>query len=217
MHRVLLGLLCVALICQPLIASADASGRFDPSAFSRKPTVCDSVAAHPQDPNKVAPGLERVEMDLPKAIRSCHQAVARDVDNPRLQYQLGRALTYSMRVQEALPHLQKAAQAGYPQAQFVLGYLYLEGEYQAPRDACKALGLLRASAEQGRMAAQLGLPLWTLNGRFDDCAGKPALAELTRHVEAAKGGKPSYYAELIIQHLLIKELSGASASAGTSQ
>jgi len=66
--------------------------------------------------------------------------------NPGVRYELGRALTYAGRIDEAIPELERAAAKGYPQAQFVLGYLYLDGRYRAPKDACRALDLILDAA-----------------------------------------------------------------------
>jgi hypothetical protein len=86
-----------------------------------------------------------------------------------LQYQLGRALAYSGAIDEALPMLDSAAKSAYPQAQFVLADLLLEGRTASPVDRCRALGLLRESAAQRRMAAQVGLAAWHLGGSFGRC------------------------------------------------
>ena len=100
---------------------------FDASRYSQEVTECDRLAGHSDDPNKVVPGIGTRAMDLPAAIQACRTDLAQDPQNPRLQYQLARALTYNGRVTEALPIIEQALSAGYPQAIFVTGYLYLEG------------------------------------------------------------------------------------------
>lgn len=183
---------------------AEAKGiptNFDPSRYSQAVTECDRLAAHTEDPNKVAPGLSEAKVDLPAAISACQADVGRDEGNPRLQYQLGRALTYAGRIEEALPHLQKAVDLAYPQAQFVLGYLLLDGRFKAPVDPCRALELFRASAVQSRMAGQIGLAAWYLDGHFSKCPDRPTQTELMNFLEAAKKQKPHFYPELLINDL----------------
>lgn len=169
--------------------------------WSQSVTECDRLAAHGEDPDRVAPGVAESKVDLPAAIAACRVDLARDSNNPRLQYQLGRALAYSGVINEALPLLDKASQSAYPQAQFVLAYLLLEGRLKAPVDRCRALGLLRAAAAQQRMAAQIGLAVWQLGGSFRECANPPAAAELLQQLAAAREQKPGFYPLLLIEDL----------------
>ena len=53
---------------------------------------CDRLAANPPDPDRVTVGVERPDVDLPKAIAACKAAVAAHPDVPRFSYQLGRVL-----------------------------------------------------------------------------------------------------------------------------
>jgi len=177
------------------------SKRYDRSGWSQSVTECDRLAAHGEDPDRVAPGVPESKVDLPAAIAACRVDLARDSNNPRLQYQLGRALAYSGVIDEALPLLDKSSQSAYPQAQFVLAYLLLEGRLKAPVDRCRALELLRAAAIQERMAAQVGLAAWQLGGSFRDCANSPAAAELLQHLAAARQQKPGFYPLLLIEDL----------------
>jgi len=182
-------------------SAAPASPRYERSLWSQSVTECDRLAAHGEDPDRVAPGVAESKVDLPAAIAACRVDLARDSNNPRLQYQLGRVLAYSGVINEALPLLDKAAQSAYPQAQFVLAYLLLEGRLKAPVDRCRALGLLRAAAAQQRMAAQIGLAVWQLGGSFRECANPPAAAELLQQLAAAREQKPGFYPLLLIEDL----------------
>ncbi len=78
---------------------------FDKDQHSQTVTECDRVAAHPDDPLRVARGVETRAMDLPAAIAACRRDLAQDPNNPRLRYQLARALTYAGEVNEALPFI----------------------------------------------------------------------------------------------------------------
>jgi tetratricopeptide (TPR) repeat protein len=181
---------------------------FDTSRFSQAVTECDRLASHPDDPNKVTPGLERAQMDLAAAIVACRTDLDKDPANPRLLYLLARALTYSGRVDEALPYIEKSVAAGYPQSLFVTGYLYLDGAYKAPKNPCRAGELIRESALYGRMAGQVGFTKYVLDGRFKGCPVKQDWDELAGFLAAAMATKPEYYTELLIDTLQ-KDLTAA--------
>ena len=70
---------------------------YDFSRWSQEVTECDRQASHGRDPGHVVPAVSSSGMDKPAAIATCHQALAADPDNPRLNYQLGRAYGYSGR------------------------------------------------------------------------------------------------------------------------
>jgi hypothetical protein len=198
--------IAVALTLACATASAVESKRFDPSPHSQAVTDCDRRASHDDDPFKVAPGKEQPQIDLPAAIVACEADLKKDPGNPRLLYLLARVLTYSGRVREALPYIEKSASLKYPQSLFVTGYLYLDGAYQAPKDACRAGELIRESAVYGRLAGQVGFPKYVLDGRFKGCAVKQDPAELAGFLAAAKASKPEYYVELLVD-VLQKEVA----------
>jgi hypothetical protein len=192
-------------------ALAAESRSFDPSPYSQAVTDCDRRASHEDDPFKVAPGKERPQIDLPAAITACAADLKKDPGNPRLLYLLARVLTYSGRVGEALPYIEKSAALKYPQSLFVTGYLYLDGAYQAPKNACRAGELIRESAIYGRMAGQVGFPKYVLDGRFKGCAVKQDPAELAGFLAAAKATKPDYYIDLLVD-VLQREVAAMPAS-----
>jgi hypothetical protein len=146
-------------------------------------------------------------MDLPAAIAACQRDLQNDHDNPRILYQLARSLSYSGRGEEGLPYIEKSASLHYPQALFVVGYLYLEGLYSAPKDPCRAGVMIRESAQYGRMAGQVGFPAWYLEGRFKGCSVPQEPAEMVAFLEAAHATKPEFYHELLINDLL-RQLRG---------
>lgn len=174
---------------------------YDPSRYARAVTECDRLAAHTEDPYKVSPGVSESAVDLPAAISACLKDVEADPQNPRLLYQLGRAQAYAGQIEASLPNLEKSVDAHYPQAQFVLGYLLLDGRLKAPVDRCRAMELFRKSAAQARMASQIGLPAWSLAGRFENCANAPTTDELLDLLKAARAQKPKFYPELLIEDL----------------
>jgi TPR repeat protein len=141
-------------------------------------------------------------MDMQGAIEACRKDLEKDPRNPRIAYQLARALTYSGNIKEGLPLIEKTVEQGYPQSLFVTGYLYLTGAYGAPKDDCRAGELMRESAVVGRLAGQVGFPKYYLDGRFKGCAVKQDPAEMIAFLEAAKASKPDYYPALLADELL---------------
>jgi TPR repeat protein len=180
--------------------------RFDPSMYSQVPTACDVLASHPDDPNRVAPGRERAEIakDFPGAIAACQSAVDRDPTNPRLQYQLARVLGYSGQGKLAMPYRAKAVEGRYPQALFVVGFLYLTGQNENPKDLCRAGELIRESAIEGRIAGQVGFPRYAMQGLFDGCDVKVERMEMLGFLDAAaKQVAGDYYRTMLVE--LVRE------------
>jgi len=179
----------LALLLLPFAAPAAPDFEpFDPSKYSQAVTECDRLAAHPDDPYHVAPGRERKDIDLPAAIAACEEAVRKDPVNPRLNYQLARVYGYSGMGEKAIPYRAAAVDADYPQSLFVVGYLHLLGLNKQPQDTCRAAELIRRSAQQGRLAGQVGFVRWSLNGTFAGCPVKQDPAEMLGFLEAAKKG-----------------------------
>lgn len=175
---------------------------FDATAYSQRVTDCDLLAAHPDDPDRVTGGVGQAAMDLVQAIEVCRSDLADDPDNPRLLYQLARALTYAGEIAEGLPLLERASAANYPQALFVEGYLYLTGLYGAPENACRAGELMRQSALYGRLAGQIGFPAYVLKQRFEGCAVDQSPEALLAMLESAQSSQLDFYAGLLVSVLM---------------
>ena len=175
---------------------------FDPSKYSQTPTECDRLASHGEDPYHVAPGLERPQMDLPRAIEACRAAVQADPKNPRLNYLLGRTLGYSGRGAEGIPNREAAVAADYPQSLFVVGYMSLTGVNQQPKDVCRGAELIRRAALQNRIAGQLGFVYYVLDGQFKDCKVRKDKQEMLGFlVGARKNAQGDYYQNLLADKL----------------
>ena len=204
--------LLVAVVVASSLGSARAAGlpqpTFDKSKFSQEPTACDLLAAHPDDPDRVAPGRERAEIakDYAGAIAACQSAVARDPENPRLRYQLARVLGYSGQGKLAMPHREKAIAGRYPQALFVNGFLYLTGQNENPKDVCKAGELMRESAIEGRLAGLLGFPRYAMQGTFAGCTVKQDRAELLAFLDAARQRVAGDFYRTMLVDLLREDL-----------
>ena len=204
--------LLVAVVLASSLGSARAAGlpqpTFDKSKFSQEPTACDLLAAHPDDPDRVAPGRERAEIakDYAGAIAACESAVARDPEHPRLRYQLARVLGYSGQGKLAMPHREKAIAGRYPQALFVNGFLYLTGQNENPQDTCKAGELMRESAIEGRLAGLLGFPRYAIQGTFAGCTVKQDRAELLAFLDAARQQVAGDFYRTMLVDLLREDL-----------
>lgn len=175
--------------------------RFDPSKYSQVVTGCDRLAAHPDDPNKVSPGYEKVDIDLPAAIAACELAVARDPGNPRLRYQLGRVYGYSGLGEKSGVHREAAVAADYPQALYVIGLLYMNGQNKAPRDPCRGAELVHRSALFGRFAGLVSYPMWVMQGRFAGCATPQDPQQMRAFLEQASRQTSDFYQQSLIEVL----------------
>jgi hypothetical protein len=77
---------------------------------------------------------------------------------------------------------------------------------QQPQDTCKAGELLRRSAQQQRLAGQLGFPFYVLQGRFDACPNvRRDTAEMLGFIAAARQQiAGDYYKGLLADELEAK-------------
>lgn len=195
-----------------MIASASAPL----SAAERQPgttvTSCDRLASHPEDPDRVAPGVATKDVNLRKAIAACtaaaDQATPASPDYARLQYQLGRAYFYDQQTKKALPPLERAAAAGSEQAQFVLGYVIDEGLQGIPANPCQVEDLWLRSARAGRLAAQVTYPHHVVRGRFAGCRTQATPEEMGAFLQSAASRPDNNY----YQGLLISVLQGELAA-----
>lgn len=169
-------------------------------------TECDRQAAHPEDPDRVVPGLATSEIDLAGARAACEADLAADPANARLRYQLARVLFYAGDHERAMAEMRRAADDGHRQAQFVFGVFIVRERPLAPRDICLAEHYWRLAAIAGREAAPVNYALQALRGRFDGCEGRASSAELyawlAASLAAAPAGYPGYYQRLLIEDLL---------------
>lgn len=140
---------------------------------------CDREAGHGLDPDSVVAGVSRSGMDMDAAEKACREAVKAYPAHARSNYQLGRVLYYSGRGKESLPFLQRAADAGYPQALFVLGFIQTI-EDQVPVNFCAAAELWQRSAALDHPWTGVYLPWEYLKGNFKDCDISLSDADLMR-------------------------------------
>jgi len=191
----------VVFLVLPATAAFAEPLKFDTSKYSQAVTGCDRLAAPPDDPNKVSPGFEKVDIDLPAAIAACELAVARDSGNPRLRYQLGRVYGYSGKGEMAGEHRDLAVAADYPQALFVIGYLYMNGQNKAQKDSCRGAKLIHRSALYGRFAGLVGYPMWVMQERFAGCPTPQDSKEMRGFLNQAAKQTSDFYQQSLIEVL----------------
>lgn len=192
-----------ALLCLPCAAAAVEFEDYDFSRWSREVTPCDRLASHTRDPGHVAPGVSQAAMDTDAAIAACREAVADDPDNPRLNYQLGRAYGYAGRGEEAMPYRLAAVEADYPQSLFVIGYIHMLGS-TIEKDVCRAFELWRRAARYRRLAALVALPRHYLRGDFDACGVELTEADLRAYLNEARRVSNDYYVGMLVEELLAR-------------
>lgn len=175
---------------------------WDSSKYSSEVTECDRQAAHWDDPYKLTTGVSEKKVDLPRAVAACEEAVEADPKNPRLNYQLGRALGYSGLGEKAIPYRKVAVDGDYPQALFVIGYITLFGLNGQPQNSCGAAELLRRSAQYGRFSGEVALATYSLSGRFKGCSEMASADEMLFYLQdAKKNTNGDYFKELLIERL----------------
>ncbi len=168
---------------------------------------CDATVGHPSDPNRVGPGVATDQVVTHVAIPACRAALKAQPDNPRWQYQLGRALYYWAEAnggdkQEALAMIQRAADQDYVQAMFVLGLLH---KYRG--EPCAGRQLVKQAADQGLKSARLTYPSDVLGDVYARCGERITTnQDLLNYVTAAQQQTESYYENLLVGNLM-RELS----------
>ena len=172
-----------------------------PATGGARATECDRIAAHPDDPDRVAPGVERNGMDLAKAAAACEAQLATDPANARIRYQLARVLFYSGQQERAVKEMRAAADAGYRQAQFVFGAFISNRRDHAPQDVCLAEHYWLLAARNGRQAARVSYVRHYLNGRFDVCDRRADTAEMMQFLDEAAKAAGNYYEGMLIEDL----------------
>lgn len=137
-----------------------------PAAAEGPVAACDRLAAHPLDPERPAgyPGVPFDALDPAPAITACKRALAAEPDNPRLHFELGRALLRAERHAEAATALRRSAEAGYAAGQVGLGMAYGHG-WGVPQDFAEAERLYRRAAVQGHVKALYNLGVIHATGR----------------------------------------------------
>lgn len=187
------------LLMQALAVSGSA-----PQADAADPALaCDRLAAHPEDPDRAAPGVLEADIALDAAVRACAAAVDADPDEPRLRYQYARVLDFADRRDEAREHWSAAKRSSYPHALMMDGYLTLMGEPGHPGGACEGGAMIRQAALDGHFTALISFPHYALVGHFRDCGEALQVdpEEMAALLEAASSEADDFYKQILIEHM----------------
>ena len=163
-------------------------------------TGCDRLAANPPDPDRVADGIAREDVDIPAAIAACRLAVKAHPQVARLSCQLGRVLFYDGQTALALESFDRAIELNYRQAKFLKGLIIARGYADVPSDICRVEQLWRSSAQQNHSNAQVSYVQYALNGRFDDCQERASKQDLVVFLNRASS-QLGYVGGLLIANL----------------
>ena len=164
-------------------------------------TACDRLSAHPLDPDRITAGVPTANVDQDAAIAACEQDLDDDPGNPRLTYQLARVYFYNGRTKDAVRTITVAADAGYRQAQFVLGALIANDRPDAPKDICEAERWGALSAQAGREAARVSYVRHATKGLFESCALNASTEDMDTFLAKAREGASNYYLRLLLADL----------------
>lgn len=172
------------------------------AASAQTVTACDRLAAHPEDPDRVTGGVATSDVDQPAAIAACEADLAADPGNARLTYQLARVFFYNGRTADAVATMEKSAQAGHRQAQFVMGALISNNRPDTSGDMCEAEMWWAKSAKAGRLAAQVSYVRHTTKGLFDGCDPHATIEDMTGFLDNVReNGGNGYYLRLLVADL----------------
>lgn len=119
---------------------------------------CDRLASDPDDPGRMAEGVQVNRLDGPRAIWVCQNALLQNPELPRLHYQLARAFVPDENYGEVMHHLTQAANRNYPPAFSKLGWMHLDGLH-GKKDPELAVSWFRRAAELGDAAGEFCLGL----------------------------------------------------------
>ena len=172
-----------------------------PFAYAQEPNPCDVEVGHPSDPRKVGPGKSSSEVRLQIAVPACRKAVEQEPDNPRLNYQLGRALVYWADINQAdtdegVAYVQKSADMDYPQALFVLGLMH-----KRTGEDCLAEPVTKRAADLALKSARLTYVSDALSGAYDGCITVDK-ATMMSYLEQAKAQVSGYYENMLVASLM---------------
>jgi tetratricopeptide (TPR) repeat protein len=120
------------------------------SAVASRNITCDSLAAHPEDKNRLGTGVADGKIISRAAIEKCRLAVEQNPDEARFYFQLGRAYWAAKQYDEALEAFLKAEEMEYAPAYYYLGQTYEKGLVEGVKsDAAAARNLYLIAASEG--------------------------------------------------------------------
>jgi len=160
--------------------------------------TCHKLTARKLFENGPDEGIEFNDIDASIAIPACEAAIKLAPDNPRLQFQLGRAYLRGERKDEAAIWFLKSADQKYPPGLDQAGYMYVYADpLEADRD--KGIALLHEAACAGDPAAknQLGYHYQTMPDHVKDM--KLAIKYYTESADAGWTDAAYRYGEMLLK------------------
>ena len=126
--------------------------------------VCDRLAAHKSDTNKVVDGVALNKIEAVRAIAACKEAKRQFPDETRFTFQLARAHSAAKDYRESARLYRKAGDLGHTRAMIALGHQYRHG-LGMQKDNTEAVRWYRKAAEKGDAKAMGNLGLMYDLGR----------------------------------------------------
>lgn len=123
---------------------------------------CDLLAAHPNDPERLAEGVADDQIVPRLALRACEAALRRQPNEARFVFQMGRALLAADRRQQAAQQFERAAQLNYGAGLAYLGDAFQFG-HGVTANAARALELYRRAVERGFKPAEGQIEMLTFD------------------------------------------------------
>ena len=134
-----------------------------PEGLGQQTTDCDRLAADPDDPMRITPGVGWAGVNQSAAVQACVVALAKDAGNRRLAFELGRALDVAGRFDWAIYYYKQAADQGYSAAVANLSYMAFTGRGRSI-DMVEALRLLHLGAALGNLRSRTDLAMMYMRG-----------------------------------------------------
>lgn len=168
---------------------AETAGKSKKKVATKKLNPCDALAAHPQDPDAVTPGISIGKINPRKAIRACRAAVKKQPDSRRFIFQLARALLADGEFAEAKSWLEKAAAKEHGPSMHRIASLYQNGLVFAggtrlPRDAGAALDWYKRASKTGYGPSMTNIGWLYMEGRGIEKDEKEAASWFLKAAEA---------------------------------
>lgn len=130
---------------------APSPGPVSPAATATATTECDALAAHPEDPERPddVRGVADDALNAEGAVAACRKALDAEPDDPRIKFQLARALLFLGQAEESIELLIAAAEDGHGASLAYLGDITLYGVAGLESDPETAKNLYTRAAEAG--------------------------------------------------------------------
>lgn len=145
---------------------------------------CDALAAHPEDPERVAAGISDEKINASAAVLACEAAVKAEPSTPRLHFQLGRSYLAADQLEQAVEQFILAAQEDHGGALAYLADFYIAGAPGIEADPQLAYRLYQKS-----LSAQFE-PARKILSDFQDKTTEFATAEKQHDVAANANVSP---------------------------